>query len=456
MSLRRIAAAFVIGLTAASAAAQDAERADGTPTPRVSANARVIDATPDDYLVRLRALRPGDTLRLAAGTYTGTPDTPGLPVYNLHGTADAPITIEGPAKGAPAVFVGVRNHNTVRIANTSHVVLRDFHVDGRDLGGDGVNSQGISHHVTLERLTIRGVGDDQGTVGISTNRAPTWNWTIRRCTIVGAGTGMYLGNSDGRHPFVAGLIEHNLVRDTLGYNLQVKHQLPWPDDVALPAEVTRTVIRHNVFSKSGNSSRGPMARPNVLVGDVPVRGRGQGNGYEIYGNFFFQNPTEVLFQGEGNVAFYANLLVNDSGGGIAIQRHNGFVRDVRIFGNTVVASGTGIAIVAEATEHEQQVIANLVYADAPIVAVHQEANIVGSYRAARQELVRPHDATGGVDLRARRGVASGPVLDMRETRSFIDSDRDFDGRVRDWRVRGAYAIDEARSLRWRPRLAIKP
>ena len=31
----------------------------------------------------------------------------------------------------------------------------------------------------------------------------------------------------------------------------------------------------------------------------------------IHGNFFHQNPTEALFQAEGNVIFYSNLLLND-------------------------------------------------------------------------------------------------------------------------------------------------
>ena len=73
------------------------------------------------------------------------------------------------------------------------------------------------------------------------------------------------------------------------------------------------VIRRNVFSKSSNSSTGSLARPNLLVGHSPLSGTGVDDRYEIYGNFFFQNPTEALFQGEGNVALYDNLFVNASG-----------------------------------------------------------------------------------------------------------------------------------------------
>lgn len=413
------------------------------------ATGRVVDASSGDYLDKLSTLQPGDTLRLAAGTYNGRPDTPGLPVYNLHGTPDARITITGPDDGAKAIFIGTANHNTIRIANASYVVIRNLDIDGRDLGGDGVNAQGISHHITLENLTIRGVGDGQGTVAISTNRSPVWNWTIRGCTIVGAGTGMYLGNSDGKSPFVAGIIEHNVILDTLGYNVQIKHQVPWPSNVELPTGRTNTIIRHNVFSKRGNGTRGASARPNVLVGDVPERGRGSDNGYEIYGNYFSQNTAELLFQGEGNIAFYANVLINDFGGGMTIQRHNGHVRDVRVFGNTIIAATTGISITPGETHHTQPVVANLVFAETPIVAPHQEANLLGRYKDALRDLVRSRDDTGNVDVRLR-AAAAGPVLDMHEFITFTDSERDFDGRQRDWRVRGAYSSDArvgGRSLR---------
>ena len=80
-----------------------------------------------------------------------------------------------------------------------------------------------AHHITLENLLIRGHGNNQQTVGIST-KCPAWNWVIRGNTIIGAGTGMYLGDSDGSAPFVAGVIERNLIVDTIGYNLQIKHQ----------------------------------------------------------------------------------------------------------------------------------------------------------------------------------------------------------------------------------------
>ena len=408
------------------------------PTPPVPrAHGRVVHADPSNYLPLLRTLEPGDTLVLAAGPYDNPDAPPGLPIFDLHGTAEAPITITGPESGPRPLFVGRETHNTVRIANASHVVVRNLDIDGRNLGGDGVNGQGASHHITLENLGIRGIGPVQGVVGISTNRAPAWYWTIRGCTIVGAGTGMYLGNSDGRNPFVAGVIERNTVRDTLGYNVQIKHQVPWPDLPGLPEGRTVTIVRDNVFSKAANASTGPQARPNLLVGDVPPSGRGSANGYEIYRNHFFQNPTEALFQAEGNVAFYANLLVNDAGGAVNVQPHNGRVRDILILGNTIVASGHGISIRGGDAAYAQRVVGNAVFAAAPIAGGTASANVTGSHAEAVRHLVAPLATVAERDFHPRPGVLRGRALDVRDYVGLTDRDRDLAGSQRDWTVRGA-------------------
>lgn len=417
---------------------------------------KVIRADAKTYVAHLKLLQPGDTLLLAPGDYDEPGDLPGLSIVGLHGTAQAPITITGPRSGPKAVLLGRARHNTVRIANASHVVVSNLVIDGRDRGGDGVSAQGLSHHITLEDLTIRGVGPNQQVAAISTNRAPAWHWTIRGNVIVGAGTGMYLGDSDGGNPFVAGLIEGNLVRDTIGYNVQVKHQAPWPLDLAeLPQGRTATILRNNVFAKSANSSTGRLARPNVLIGDVPASGAGSGNHYEVYGNVFLGNPTEALFQGEGNLALYANVFVNHDGPGIVVRPHNGSVRDVQIFGNTVVASAAGIVVGGGNATHRQNVDVNVVFARAPITARNQFANIVGNYDEAAQHLVEPRGLPGKLDVTPRPGRARGPMVDVGEWRAYSDWDRDFEGRVRDWTLRGATSRERGTPA-WLPRLERKP
>src|SRR5438132_1024017 len=84
------------------------------------------------------------------------------------------------------------------------------------------------HHITLEKLRIINYDNDQGAIAIST-KCPAWGWIIRDNDIIGAGTGLYLGDSDGTAPFIDGLIENNLIVDTIGYNIEIKHQIERPD-----------------------------------------------------------------------------------------------------------------------------------------------------------------------------------------------------------------------------------
>jgi hypothetical protein len=391
---------------------------------------------------------------LAAGTYDDPTDIPGLPIFGLNGRASAPITITGAGDASQTVLLGRSTHNTIRFSDSSYVTVKNLTVDGRGLGGDAVKAQGVSHHITIENLIIRGVGGDQQTVGISTNGATTWNWTIRGNTIIGAGTGMYLGNSDGTNPFVAGLIERNGVRDTIGYNVQIKHQAPWPSISGLPAGKTSTVVRHNVFTKGSNSSTGILARPNLLIGDVPATGPGSDNSYEVYGNFFYQNPTEALFQAEGNVAFYANLLVSSTGSAVNVQPHNGIVREIRIFGNTVVAAGSGISVRGGNAAYTQQVLANAVFAATPISAASAAVNVTDTYANASNYLNNPTGIPGQLDLFPKVGAVRGTPADPAALLAFPDSGVDFNGKPRDWSFRGAYS-GEGVNPGWLPKIEIK-
>lgn len=419
-----------------------------------STGGHVYHADPGNFQQLLASLRAGDTLLLAAGVYEGT-SVPGLPIFGLNGTAERPIVISGPASGLRAVLLGRSTHNTVRIADSSYVTVRNLEIDGRNLGGDGVKAQGTAHHIVLENLFIHGVGDDQQTVGISTNGGTTWGWIIRRNTIVGAGTGMYLGSSTGGAPFIAGVIEYNLVRDTIGYNIEIKHQNQRPAIAGMPTGKSSTIIRHNVFSKSANSSSGGLARPNLLVGHFPPVAAGVDDVYQIYGNFFYQNPSEVLFQGEGNIAFHHNLMVNAHGSAINVQPHNDVPKSVRIFHNTVVASDSGIRVTGGSSEHTQIVIGNAAFAATPIRATDQRQNTTGSYAAAMQHLANPYGPLGELDLFPRSGALSGASIDSSVFDAYVEWDRDFNGARQDEARRGAYSGDGA-NPGWLPKLEIKP
>ncbi|HYP69191.1 MAG TPA: hypothetical protein VEP67_13190, partial [Thiobacillaceae bacterium] len=237
-------------------------------------------------------------------------------------------------------------------------------------------------------LHITGHGNNQQIVGIST-KCPAWGWVIRRNVIERAGTGMYLGNSDGSAPFWAGLIEANEVVDSLGYDLQIKHQRPRPPLEDAPKEPAVTVIRDNLFGKSRNASVGPMARPNVLLGHWPLQGPGTDDRYLVYGNLFVDNATEALFQAEGRLALYNNVFINPYGDGVHIQPHNDIPREMDIFYNTIVARDAGIVIRQKPSVDEryiQRVEANLIVASRPLQGGESAHNVTLPFQSGLEKL----------------------------------------------------------------------
>ncbi|HYE35260.1 hypothetical protein, partial [Methylocaldum sp.] len=327
---------------------------------------------------------------------------------------------------------------------SSYITLRNFEIDGQGAMVNGIRSSGnFAHHIILEDLFIHNLGRHQQIVGIS-SKCPAWDWRVRRNVITGAGTGMYFGNSDGNHPFWSGIIENNLVANTIGYNLQIKHQNPRPKPPGMPLEPRATIIRHNVFTKAAGGSVGPDARPNVLVGHWPLQGAGKDDIYLIYGNAFHENPNESLFQGEGRIALYSNLFYSSRGNefpAVAIQPHNDIPRKVRVFFNTVLHPWKGIRILRKegATELDQQIVGNAVFSETPIQGGQQAENLVADYPDAQDYLQSPIGPLGSLSLFPKPGKLERGRITLKQFSEFPDFDRDFNGLKRDSRFRGAYS-----------------
>ena len=360
--------------------------------------AGVWNAEPRTYLSLVSRLRPGDTLLLAAGVYRD-----GLPLHGLHGHPDGWITIRGPATGPPARFVARAGVHTVTFRNASYLVLDSLAIDGVGIPVDGVKAEdppGVAHHITLTNLTIVNHGAHQQNVGIST-KCPAWNWTVRGNRIIGAGTGMYFGNSEGNAPFVAGIIEENIIADTIGYNVQVKHQGPRPALPGMPSGQSITVLRRNIFSKGPRSAAGEMARPNLLVGHFPLAGIGASDEYQIHGNLFLDNPGEALLQAEGNVAVHDNVFVNRQGNAITIRPHNHRPRHVLVFRNAVIARKTGISMRGGESGYVQRIEGNIIFAREPLAGGDPARNIGRPFDAAREWLTRGDGARRLLDVALR-------------------------------------------------------
>lgn len=414
---------------------------------------RTLEGDPSNYQELVARLQPGDTLLLAPGEYRN-----GLRIHWLTGTPEAPIAILGPTGPKPAVFVARQSANTVSIVDSAHVQIRNLTLDGRGIPVDAVKAEGhanYAHHITLENLTIVNHAADQQNVGIST-KCPAWGWVIRGNRIHGAGTGMYLGDSDGSDAFYGGLIEYNLVTDPRGYAIQIKHQNSRPTLDIAPRGRHVTVIRHNVLSKATGGSPTPLARPNLLLGHWPLTGEGSQDLYLVYGNFIANNPHEALLQAEGNVTIFGNVLHNPSGPGIHVQAHKDVPREVRIFHNTVVTSGDPIAVrmPQEPSTHAQIVAGNAVFSPNPIVGGTQFHNALHGYEAADAMLGAVHP-DGAFDPYPRDERLRCPPIDPRLVESVPEAACDFNGRRRSQSYCGAYA-GHGRNPGWLPSLSIKP
>ena len=416
---------------------------------------RTIQATPSNYRSLISGLIPGDRLLLAAGTYTQ-----GLNLWGKNGQPDKCIIVEGPASGSPAVFTNDPARNIVSFKDSSYIAVRYLSLDGGGIAADGVRGEATAvsnHHILLDGLNLKNFDVDPLISGINT-KSSAWNWVVRNCTITSTGTGMYFGNSDGSGGTVNFLVENNVVSDTREYNVQFKHQLARNTSIGMPSSGT-TIIRNNVLSKANR----PLVYPdrpmsNLLVGHWPKSGAGSTDSYQIYGNVLYENPYEGLFQGEGNVSFHDNLLVNRAANWDAVrfQAHNDVPKRIDVFNNTVLASRCGIRITSADINYSQRVFGNAVFAGTPLSGGQQSNNVTGSYSAASTYLNNPMAALGsGLDLYPKTGQLQGTAIDYSGVAGQTDYDRDFNYRQRISTYRGAYSGDGV-NPGWTPALAIKP
>lgn len=411
----------------------------------VVANATIINANSSDYTTYVPQLTPGDTLMLSAGTYTGL-----LSINGLNGAANQPIVIIGAANNG-SEFMGNGCCNTVSITQSSYIVIKNLKINGDNIQGiDAVKAEGSvgnwAHHITLDSLLIVNHGTDQQQVGIST-KCPAWNWTIRNCHIDSAGTGMYLGNSTFDSPFINGIIENNLITNTIGYNIQIKKENNGLRTTNGIPQDGYTIIRYNVFSKQFNASSGGNERPNLLVGAYPTSGAGANDYYEIYGNFFYQNPYENLFQGTGNYRFYNNLMVNSlGGGGMNITTHDGVQpANISVFHNTILSNTSyGIRCNGFNTSATQEIFNNAVFSPNPIANATSGVaeNTTDSYTNASNYLNAPFDAIGTLDLYPKSDTMyyCSPNATYLASYAIIlpNSNSDFNDEDHYWKHCGAY------------------
>ncbi len=100
------------------------------------------------------AIEPGTRILLGPGDYAG------VTITNRHGTADAPIWLEGPASGSPARIIG-GSGTGLHLVGPQYWVIRNLEVanltqqPGIDV--DDGSTPGSAHHLVIERVKVSAV-----------------------------------------------------------------------------------------------------------------------------------------------------------------------------------------------------------------------------------------------------------------------------------------------------------
>jgi len=251
------------------------------------------------------------------------------------------------------------------------------------------------------------------------------------------------------------LIENNLVINTKGYNMQIKAQLDSVRDnfAGTSNDFQKTIIRYNVWSKDSGATAigvGDGSRPCILMDNFPSTGFGTNDMYEVYGNFFYNNPTEALMQVTGNTTAYDNLFVNhvapSSFKTVVINNHNGFApRKMNVFHNTVLSTSTsgGIGLTGANTSYPQYCYANAVFSGGTPISGFTGANTVdnisGTYAAAATSVNSTSTTLSLLNLYPLAGQLQGTLTTDTAFTSYTNYNLDFNGNTYNWIYRGAYS-----------------
>ncbi|MDW8362782.1 MAG: right-handed parallel beta-helix repeat-containing protein [Myxococcales bacterium] len=291
------------------------------------AKADVVHARPgDDVEAIANALRPGDELVLADGTYTLDS---GRFHLVLRGTADRPIVIRA-ADGARPHFHRPAENQNIWDLDVEHVVLRGIEFSG---GSAGLRFE-HARHVTIERCEIHDTGD----VALRMNDGGRAYEHVRilRNEIHhtrGTGEGMYLGCNHNGCRFAYGLIEGNWVHHTNGPDVEQG------DGIEIKEGSHDNVVRDNVI----HDTRYPCILTYSTVGN---------GGPNVIERNVMWNCGDHAIQSAADAVIRNNVILGAGASGIAMQPHqagtpaNLVVVHNTVFDGVALRGATGSVIVA--------------------------------------------------------------------------------------------------------------
>lgn len=130
----------------------------------------------------IRALRPGTTLLLEPGIYSGD-----IYLSDIEGSNKKPVVIEGTDSQQPPVFAG--SGQAIHFADCSHITLRNIKVRGFPANGINIDDGGSydtpAHHIVLENVTILETGPKGNHDALKMSGVD--HFVVRKCRFEGWG-----------------------------------------------------------------------------------------------------------------------------------------------------------------------------------------------------------------------------------------------------------------------------
>ena len=255
------------------------------------ATATSAQTVSDDASLRkaLRDAKPGDTIRIAAGNYTG-----GL-YGELKGAKDRRITIEAvDAKNPPLIKGGA---NGMHLAGASYVTVRNLRLTGATGNGINIDDGGTDTRaagVILEGLVVEDVGPKGNNDGIKLSGLV--DFAVRDCTVAGWG-----GNAIDLVGCSEGVIERCTVRGKPGFD-----QATGPQIKGGSSNVT---IRHCLFDHAGERAVNAGGSTGLAY-FRPKDATYEAKNITIEHNLFLGGQTPVAFVGIDGGTFRNNTIIN--------------------------------------------------------------------------------------------------------------------------------------------------
>lgn len=309
-----------------------------TATAAVPAATTVNVSTAAQLTAALKAAKPGQTIQLAAGKYSGTF------IATVNGTSSQPITLTGPAG---AILNNGGNPNRIGSSYGFHLEANFWHLTGFsvDNSAKGVVLDKASNDV-IDGLTVFNIGDE----GIHL-RDFSSNDTVKNCVIhdtgkqeAGFGEGLYIGTAVSNWPSITGgkpdlSNNETVTNNTFGPNVAA-------ENIDAKEATVGSTITGNTFSGKGESGA------NFSTDVVAVKG----NGYTVTNNKMsnglmdgFEVEQLVAKSGCGNTFKNNSINLNAPGFGFDVKDQSNCKNSPNVVGtsNTVTGAGKGASKIPE-------------------------------------------------------------------------------------------------------------